>query len=427
MKTVTQAHAEATHREKQMQNHRQVILTAALLSACKKGHIDGMNQLIEQGADINAAGDRGITPLMIACLNEHDNVVENLLSMGACVNAVDQNGLSALWFACLTNREITIIDRLINADANVNVADQEGNTLLMVASVLRVKEIFNKLIEAGADRNGCIEELMRKTIMPHEMIRACKNGQIDYLNRMIKDGHDVNSTEYGEHTPLTAACAEGQEQIVSRLIEAGADVNMFNARGRQPILEAVLNGHGGVVRILGKAGVDFNQRAKLRYNTVIVQYLVKAGVNAIEVINSSDPVIAAAVSKMEAEPDSEREMSGEEAEMELSHITSSAELEEKRPAVALEESSEEALLEEVSFQQTIQGAADETSVTMTAKEELRELPEDDNRLRCHEREAGKKDGAQVDASLVSTNMFSEKLPARSLVEEIDGAKHTSRP
>ena len=75
-------------------------------------HIDGMNQLIEQGADINAAGDRGITPLMIACLNEHDNVVENLLSMGACVNAVDQNGLSALWFACLTNREITIIDRI---------------------------------------------------------------------------------------------------------------------------------------------------------------------------------------------------------------------------------------------------------------------------------------------------------------------------
>ena len=38
---------------------------------------------------------------------------------------------------------------------------------------------------------------------------------------MIKDGHDVNSTEYGEHTPLTAACAAGQEQIVSRLIEAG--------------------------------------------------------------------------------------------------------------------------------------------------------------------------------------------------------------
>ena len=81
----------------------------------------------------------------------------------------------------------------------------------------------------------------------------------------------------------------------------------------------------------------------------------------------------------------------------------------------------------MSFQQTIQEDTDETSVTMTAKEELRELPEDDNRLRCHEREAGKKDSAQVDASLVSTNMFSEKLPARSLVEEIDGAKHTSRP
>ena len=426
MKPVTQDHAEATHREKQMQNHRQVILAAALLSACKKGHIDGINQLIEQGADINAAGDRGITPLMIACLNEHDNVVENLLSMGASVNAVDQNGLSALWFACLTNREITIIDRLINADANVNVADQEGNTPLMVATVLPFKEKFEKLVEAGADRDGCIDVLMRKTIMPHEMIRACKNGQIDYLNRMIKDGHDVNSTEYGEHTPLTAACAAGQEQIVSRLIEAGADVNMFSARGLQPIVEAVLNGHGGVVRILGNAGVDLNQRAVVRYNTVIVQYLVKAGVDAIAVINSSDPVIAAAVSKMEVEQVREREISGEEVEMELSHITSSAESEEA-PVVALEQPSEEALLGEVSFQQTIQEDTDETSVTMTAKEELRELPEDDNRLRCHEREAGKKDSAQVDASLVSTNMFSEKLPARSLVEEIDGAKHTSRP
>ena len=153
---------------------------------------------------------------------------------------------------------------------------------------------------------------------------------------------------------------------------------------------------------------------------------MKAGVDAIAVINSSDPVIAAAVSKMEVEQVREREISGEEVEMELSHITSSAESEEA-PVVALEQPSEEALLGEVSFQQTIQEDTDETSVTMTAKEELRELPEDDNRLRCHEREAGKKDSAQVDASLVSTNMFSEKLPARSLVEEIDGAKHTSRP
>ncbi|HAV94135.1 MAG: hypothetical protein CMF52_04430 [Legionellales bacterium] len=426
MMPVTQDHAEATHREKQMQKPRQLILASALLSACKKGHIDGMNQLIEQGADINAAGDRGITPLMIACLNEHDNVVENLLSMGASVNAVDQNGLSALWFACLTNRETTIIDRLINADANVNVADQEGNTSLMVATVKINMEKFKKLVEAGADRNGCIDVLMRKTIMPHEMIRACKNGQIDYLNRMIQDGNDLNSTEYGEHTPLTAACAAGQEQIVSRLIEAGADVNMFNARGRQPIVEACLNGHGGVIKILASAGVDLNQRAVVRYNTVIVQYLVKAGVDARAVINSSDPVIGATVSKMEVEQVREREISGEEVEMELSHITSSAESEEA-PVVALEQPSEEALLGEASFQQTIQEDTDETSVTMTAKEELRELHEDDNSLRCNETVAVENDGDQVDASLISTSIFSEKLPVGSLYEEIDGAKHTSRP
>ena len=67
---------------------------SALHQAAKRGHVDVMNYLITQGADANAYGELGRTPLMYAVESGKCEPLEILLQSGASVNEIDK-GLEA--------------------------------------------------------------------------------------------------------------------------------------------------------------------------------------------------------------------------------------------------------------------------------------------------------------------------------------------
>ena len=53
----------------------------------------------ESGADVNKAGDDGVTPLLIATHQGHDMVVRALMELGADVNKATDDGVTALSIA----------------------------------------------------------------------------------------------------------------------------------------------------------------------------------------------------------------------------------------------------------------------------------------------------------------------------------------
>jgi ankyrin repeat protein len=61
--------------------------------------------LLDAGCDINAADNKGRTPLMYAAIFERPAAVNLLLKRGANINAKDQNGQSALDWAIKTGNE----------------------------------------------------------------------------------------------------------------------------------------------------------------------------------------------------------------------------------------------------------------------------------------------------------------------------------
>jgi ankyrin repeat protein len=64
-------------------------------------------RLLDAGCDVNAADNKGRTPLIYAVASERLNVVELLLKRGANINAKDHDGLSALdWAKKSGNEEI---------------------------------------------------------------------------------------------------------------------------------------------------------------------------------------------------------------------------------------------------------------------------------------------------------------------------------
>lgn len=70
----------------------------SLIEAAKKGDSQKVEQLISEGANIEARGERG-TVLMHAAGNGHKEIVELLLSKGADVNAKNNHGATASMYA----------------------------------------------------------------------------------------------------------------------------------------------------------------------------------------------------------------------------------------------------------------------------------------------------------------------------------------
>jgi cytohesin len=89
--------------------------------------------LIEAGADVNKANDKGATPLFVAAHNGHVAEVRVLIVAGADVNKATDDGVMPLCMAAQFGHEV-VVRALIKAGADVNAAGNNGATPLLVST-----------------------------------------------------------------------------------------------------------------------------------------------------------------------------------------------------------------------------------------------------------------------------------------------------
>jgi len=110
--------------------------------------------LIKKGANVNAVGNFGWTPLMVAASKDLFEASLLLIKHGADVNAKNAGNVTPLMWS-VNEREISpdaimILNLLINNGADVNAKTKTGRTALIWAKEFNHKEIVRILIEAGA-------------------------------------------------------------------------------------------------------------------------------------------------------------------------------------------------------------------------------------------------------------------------------------
>lgn len=92
---------------------------------------------------------------------------------------------------------------------------------------------------------------------PHdkELIAAAGKGHNPRVERMLREGANVNAErEYG-YTALLEACSRGHLEVVRTLLNAGADPNVFR-EGRSPLVWAAGRGDEQIVRLLLRRGAE---------------------------------------------------------------------------------------------------------------------------------------------------------------------------
>ena len=209
----------------------------ALFGSIQVRSAAGAGQAIEEGADVNARGYRGTTPLHEAA--GQPLIVRRLLERGADPNVADDLGRTPLHCA-VGSPETSASDRrevlteLLNAKADPNARRTTGETPLHDAATIprETATPVNQLLGAGAGPTAR-DELGNTPL--HYAARHPAKGRALAVDHLLNAGATVNVQNHAGNTPLHMAIAgPGEEQAgtIARLLADRPDLSLRNSGGQ---------------------------------------------------------------------------------------------------------------------------------------------------------------------------------------------------
>ncbi|WP_370631834.1 ankyrin repeat domain-containing protein [Phyllobacterium lublinensis] len=135
-------------------NAKDNIKDSPYLYAGARGHLEILKLTLSHGADLKSTNRYGGTALIPASERGHVETVRTLIKAGVEVDHVNNLGWTALLEAIILSdggeRHQKIVQALVDAKANVNLADGEGVSPLQHARSRGYQEIERILVAAGA-------------------------------------------------------------------------------------------------------------------------------------------------------------------------------------------------------------------------------------------------------------------------------------
>ena len=121
----------------------------ALIANVQTNDPEVVEWLLIAGIDPNTQDDQQVPALLWASDMGYAEIVNLLIDHGARVDS-RESGVSALMVASMEGHS-QVVEHLLEADANVNLQNQDGMTALMSAAFAGHEEIAETLLHHGAD------------------------------------------------------------------------------------------------------------------------------------------------------------------------------------------------------------------------------------------------------------------------------------
>jgi ankyrin repeat protein len=246
----------------------------ALMYAAREGALDAARTLGRAGADLNASGPDGTTPLVLAIINAHYDVAAALLDAGADPNRADQAGMTALYAAVDMRTPVWM----------------QGRPAARPSGALDELDIVRLLLARGADVNARLKTpLLQRNHTAGDsglgegatpFMRAAKSGDADLMRLLLDKGADHTAMVANHTTALMFAAGltwrdgggafptrdrasdEGAIAAMELLLARGADINAVNDAGDTAVHGAVVRGSQTIIRFLAAHGARLDVRNK---------------------------------------------------------------------------------------------------------------------------------------------------------------------
>jgi ankyrin repeat protein len=224
----------------------------ALLYAVSHNHPLAVRMLLSHGASIDTTTDDGATLLMYAAHEDNLEALEELLRARSptLLDAQSRSGSTALSIA--VNRKFPrIVDALLAAGADPNIADVVGYTPLMMT---RDVEMARRLLDGGADVN---EMNMRRQDGTTALIFAIESEKdTSFVALLLERGADVTASLDIGWNSLMRAADMNRVDVMKLLLAADppAELNYQDDQGQTALFSATVMNSLPSARLLLDAG-----------------------------------------------------------------------------------------------------------------------------------------------------------------------------
>ena len=210
----------------------------ALLTAARRGDVDGIGRALAAGAAVNARDDYERTPLMRAAAFGHAHAIPSLLAAGADAMLHDITDATVTHLAALEG-EAGVLQALRNAGVDLTGQSEGGP---------------NRRTALG----GALDVYINARAAPADEERARMS--LDTLRVLLELGASPDHAGSTTDTPLVAAVGQGDAALVGLLLDHGADPDLpSTARRTPPLVQAVEHCYDrtiDIVEMLLAAGAD---------------------------------------------------------------------------------------------------------------------------------------------------------------------------
>ncbi|CAJ1056089.1 ankyrin repeat%2C SAM and basic leucine zipper domain-containing protein 1 [Xyrichtys novacula] len=190
---------------------------SVLKRAISAGDIDTVEQLLDNGMDVETRLGFEWTPLMCAVNVANYDLAKLLLDRGASANFSKDN-LTVLMASCKAraseDKLARCVELLLSRNADPNMVDSSHLTCLMLAA----RDGYSKLI-----------------------------------NLLVSHGAEINAQDKYGYTALSMAVQYNREEAVLKLLQLGANKNLRNKTGKSPADLAAFFKHAQIGRILASS------------------------------------------------------------------------------------------------------------------------------------------------------------------------------